>query len=229
MGQSSTHRYDTTVRKAPRSETYCTVGSELEREVQPLELLELLAAHHLAAAYCGMEGSDIDLNFVSRSGTGSECHELTKPAYGFTYTNDRGEEGTFVRVGDDRDHAERIQTVAHEVRHRWQFDADHGFRFDTEKKAERDAYGFMNDYAVTIAEQARPLTDKAAEWTLEAHTRVTLLDQYRRGLDALAPSFVRESDLPVVDNQRLGPGGGYYRSTVEVGGRRWQVYRMTCK
>ena len=168
MATAREHAYNTTVTTST-SATYCTCGSELERKVGPVELLELLAAHHLAAAYCGMDGSEIDLNFVSREGTGDECHRMDGPAYGFTYTNERGGEGTFVRLGEES-HAERISTVVHEVRHRWQFDAAHGLSFATEDAAEADAYAFMDEYAPKIGAQMSELTDKAAEWVKTAET-----------------------------------------------------------
>jgi hypothetical protein len=224
MAKAHEHTYETTVTTST-PETYCTCGSELERKVGPVELLELLAAHHLAAAYCGMKGSDIDLNFVSRSGTGSECHRMDGPAYGFTYTNESGGEGTFVRLGEES-HTERISTVVHEVRHRWQFDAAHGLSFATEDAAEADAYAFMDEYAPKIGAQVSELADEAAEWVKTARDKGTLLDKYQRALDALAPEHVHESELPVVESERLGPGGGYYQGMVDVGGRSLHVFRI---
>jgi len=224
MGQCDSISYGTTVTRSTDA-TYCTCGSELQRKVGPVELLELLAAHHLAAAYCGMDGSEIDLNFVSREGTGGECHRIDGPAYGFTYTNERGGEGTFVRLGEEG-HSERVATVVHEVRHRWQFDAARDLSFATEDAAEADAYAFMDEYAPKIGAQVSELADKAAEWIKTARDKGTVLDKYQRALDALAPEYAKASELPMVDTERLGPGGQYYQGVVDVGGRSVHVFRI---
>lgn len=146
--------YDTTVTSAPRKETYCELGEDLPDRVDALDYLEMLAAHHLAAALCGMDGRKISLHLVSREAGGQKgkaCHRLG-PSHGFMYPKKRA---TYINVENPR--RKRINVILHETRHCWQLQTEHEFDFSTSKAQEADARGFADRYEPKVSRLTEPL------------------------------------------------------------------------